>query len=87
MSTRCHILFEGRRQSILTYKHHDGYPEEIIPQIRTYWQWNGGAYVDEFTATWFYFCKRQVEDMIKNKYRIDIINRQFIQRGTEIIIH
>jgi len=62
MSTRCHILFTDGDASLLTYKHFDGHPENVIQLLRDYWQWYPRTERLEYlTATWFYYCKRQRE--------------------------
>jgi hypothetical protein len=66
MSTRCHILFTNGDVSLLTYKHHDGYPEGAIPLLREFWHWYPRTkHLEYLTATWFYFCKRQYEERSK----------------------
>jgi hypothetical protein len=69
MSTRCHILFRDEDDSLLTYKHSDGYPEAVIPLLRGFWQWYPRTERLEYlTATWFYYCKRGTEERLRNRY-------------------
>ena len=66
MNTRCQILFTNGDVSLLTYKHHDGYPEGAIPLLREFWHWYPRTkHLEYLTATWFYFCKRQYEERSK----------------------
>ena len=73
MSTRCQIEFssiyknekkEKRTESILVYRHSDGYPEGVIPDIKKFLKWNGGRINDiEYTAANFiYWSKRNFEE-------------------------
>lgn len=62
MSTRCHILFKDENSELLTYKHTDGYPEEVLPLIKEYWRWYPRtSEIEYITASWFYYCKRKRE--------------------------
>ena len=73
MSTRCHILFTDEDASLLTYKHCDGYPSEVIPLLRDYWWWYPRTERLEYlTATWFYYCKRQRERQSAELERFDV---------------
>jgi hypothetical protein len=72
MSTRCHILFTDEDASLLTYKHSDGYPDEVIPLLRRFWQWYPRtSRLEYLTATWFYYCKRHREEKSKNVDWVD----------------
>ena len=71
MSHRSQILFKQDELSVLTYKHWGGFPETVIPLLRDYWQWFPRKDIDYLTATWFYYCKRRMEDRIRNKNHID----------------
>jgi hypothetical protein len=69
MSTRSHILFRDDDDSLLTYKHHDGYPDAVIPLLREFWQWYPRTTRLEYlTATWFYYCKRRTEERLGDRY-------------------
>lgn len=61
MSTRCQILFRTKDAELLTYKHHDGYPDGTIPLLRRYYRWMPRHELEYFTATWFYYVKRRYE--------------------------
>jgi hypothetical protein len=73
VSTRCQLLFEATRrwtidgdehqqtERLLTYKHHDGYPNSVVPLLRRYYRWMPRHDFEYFTATWFYYVKRRYE--------------------------
>lgn len=74
MSTRSQIEFVQKREweedgeeksrwdRILTYKHHDGYPEGTVPVLREYYNWSTRTQdLEYFVATWFYWNKRRSE--------------------------
>jgi len=77
MSTRCQIEFKkaysfkqknGKikkdEESVLLYRHSDGYPDSVIPDLKEFLKWNGGRTTDiEFTAANFiYWSKRYYEE-------------------------
>jgi hypothetical protein len=72
MSTRSQIEFQSswindKGKEIIdrrtVYRHWDGYPEAVIPDLKAFLKWNGGASVTEYTAANFiYFSKRRMED-------------------------
>lgn len=63
LSTRCQILFRHGDHELLTYRHSDGYPEGVIPDLKRFLEWYPRPYQFEYaTATWFYFQKRKVEE-------------------------
>jgi hypothetical protein len=65
-------LFTDEDASLLTYKHSDGYPDEVIPLLRGFWQWYPRTNRLEYlTATWFYYCKRHREGKFKNVDWVD----------------
>ena len=80
MSTRCQIEFssiwenekkEKKTESILIYRHSDGYPEGVIPDLKNFLKWNGNRITDiEYTAANFiYWSKRNTEEwMAKDKW-------------------
>lgn len=52
-----------RKHRLLTYKHSDGYPSGVVPLLQEYHKWNPRRnQFDYYTATWFYFVKRQMEE-------------------------
>ena len=77
MSTRCQIEFssiwendkkEKKTESILVYRHSDGYPEGAIPDLKNFLKWLGGRIEDlEYTAANFiYWSKRNFEERYYN---------------------
>lgn len=78
MSTRCQIEFvlkHGKRtERTLVYRHSDGYPESIIPDLVKFLKWNKGRNIDleYLVANWIYYEKKQFEQYIKDK---DYVNR------------
>ena len=78
MSTRCQIEFsstwendkkEKQTESILVYRHCDGYPEGVIPDLKKFLKWLGGRIEDlEYTAANFiYWSKRLHEEFYYHK--------------------
>lgn len=73
MSTRCQILFKNKwkcdkrwiEYSVLIYRHSDGYPSAVIPDLKKFFKWNAGRNDDiEYTAANFiYWSKRQYEEL------------------------
>lgn len=69
MSTRCQIEFteewkndkgEKQSESILLYRHCDGYPEGVIPDLKEFLEWNGSRITDiEYTAANFIFWSKR----------------------------
>ncbi|MBA7561172.1 hypothetical protein ES695_16280 [Candidatus Atribacteria bacterium 1244-E10-H5-B2] len=77
MSTRCQIEFssiwendkkEKQTESILVYRHSNGYPEGVIPDLKSFLKWLGRRIEDvEYTAANFiYWSKRNYEERIYN---------------------
>jgi hypothetical protein len=65
MSTRCNILFrqivDGKvQQKLLTYRHSDGYPTGVVPDLIDFLKWNQGRndQFDYLLANYFYYSKR-----------------------------
>ena len=71
MSHRSQILFREGELSVLTYKHWGGFPETVIPLLRDYWQWCPRRYIKYLVSTWFYYCKRKMEDEIRDEKYIE----------------
>ncbi len=82
MSTRCQIEFKTiydyklkngkikrKEESILLYRHSDGYPEGVVPDLKKFLIWNGGRNSDlEFMAANFiYWSKRHFEENYYHK--------------------
>jgi hypothetical protein len=57
MSTSSQIQFKNKKgESILIYKHSDGDPERMVPEIREFLEWNKGRNNDlEYTAANYIF--------------------------------
>jgi len=77
MSTRCQIEFKriysykqknGKmkkdEESVLLYRHADGYPESVVSDLEEFLKWNGGRNTDvEYTsANFIYWSKRYYEE-------------------------
>jgi len=73
MSTRCQIEFiykwkttsgQYRSEKRTVYRHSDGYPGSMIPDLLEFIQWNQGRndQVDYMAANWIYWNKRREED-------------------------
>jgi len=71
MSHRSQILFKEGELSVLTYKHWGGFPETVIPLLRDYWQWCPRKSIKYLTSTWFYYCKRKMEDGVREEKHIE----------------
>ena len=67
MSTRCQILFRFNGQytegEVLTYRHSDGYPESVLPDLVDFLKWNGGRNSDpSYTmANYFFWNKKRYQ--------------------------
>ena len=71
MATRCLIIFKNSLSQVVTYRHWDGYPEAVIPEIKEFLKWNGERSKDiSYTiANYFYFMKKsRVESRINDKW-------------------
>jgi len=77
MSTRCHIEFKriwneklknGKvkkvEESRMVYRHSDGYPEGVVPDLKEFLEWNDGRNSDleYMTANFIYWSKRWHEE-------------------------
>ena len=79
MSTRCQIEFKHIQQlntktkkiveRRTIYRHSDGYPEGVIPDLKLFLKWNSGRNGDiEYqVANFIYWSKRRVEEAYFNK--------------------
>ena len=79
MSTRCQIEFKHvsnylkKKKSLIerrtVYRHSDGYPDGVIPDLKKFLKWNGGRNSDiEYqTANFIYWSKRWHEELYFNK--------------------
>lgn len=82
MSTRCQIQFEhtyswkedgetiSRTDKRMVYRHSDGYPEGVIPDLLAFHLWNLGRNGDiEYTvANFIYWSKRSMDDSYLKYY-------------------
>jgi len=92
MSTRCQIEFvcnsksEGKKrvESILIYRHSDGYPEGVIPDLKKFLKWLGGRIEDiEYaSASFIYWSKRRFEELYYN-YDFKMVGDKFKQIGNK----
>lgn len=63
MSTRCQIAFitmrGGRREERWVYRHWDGYPDGVLPDLQAFIAWNGGgmAHVEYCAANFLFWSK------------------------------
>ena len=74
MSTRCQLEFQnvwtdkdGKEQidRRTVYRHSDGYPEGVIPDLKSFLKWNKGrnSDVEYCAANFIYWSKRKLEDI------------------------
>ena len=60
MSTRCQILFRFSNGEVLTYRHSDGYPKGVIPDLVAFLKWNGNNSDYTYTmANYFFWNKKR----------------------------
>lgn len=73
VATSCQILFQreiegvdletGEKslstEKVLTYKHWDAHPTNLIPLLRRYFQWIPKHGLEDFSANWIYFLKQR----------------------------
>lgn len=85
MSTRCRIDFivkwtdDAGKEHVerrCIYRHSDGYPEGVIPDLCEFLKWNAGRNGDvEYTAANFvYWSKRNFETYLKDGERWNDVN-------------
>ena len=76
MSTRCRIDFivkwideNGKEHTDIrcVYRHGDGYPEGVLPDLTEFLKWNNGRNndVEYTTANFIYWSKRNMEKYLK----------------------
>ena len=76
ISTKCQIEFqvksiaEGGKDDLerrLVYRHSDGNPEAVLPELEEFMQWNDGRNneVEYMTANFIYWGKRKREELLK----------------------
>lgn len=64
MSTRSNIRIQSGNRKFQIYRHWDGYPEGVVPDLQEFFAWNKGRNDDlSYTiANFFYFFKRSAEE-------------------------
>ena len=63
MSTRCQIEFRSGEVRRTVYRHWDGYPSAVIPDLLAFLQWSNRAGDVEYEAANFlYWSKRELDD-------------------------
>lgn len=59
MSTRCQIEFRAGSQRRTVYRHWDGYPKAVLPDLRAFLQWSvRGSDVEYVSANFLFWSKR-----------------------------
>jgi len=93
MSTRCRIDFvikwidENGKEHIerrCVYRHSDGYPEDVIPDLKKFLKWNAGRNndVEYTTANFIYWSKRRMEKYLgKGEKWVDKDNNSICHIG------
>lgn len=63
MSTRCHIEFRSGNVRRTVYRHWDGYPSAVIPDLLAFLAWSTRSGDVEYeTANFLYWSKRELDD-------------------------
>jgi hypothetical protein len=63
MSTRCQIEFCNGKVRRTVYRHWDGYPSAVIPDLLAFLAWNGGCADTEYaSANLLYWSKRELDE-------------------------
>jgi len=72
MSTRCQIEFvsgDGKEDRNLTYRHSDGYPDGVIPDLKKFKKWLHSKPLSRIdsdkeyiAANWIYWCKMKIKE-------------------------
>jgi hypothetical protein len=58
MATRCQLNFTVENESVLIYRHWDGYPADVIETLKEFFKWNNGRNDLEYmTANYILFEK------------------------------
>ena len=71
MSTRSLIRFHSNGRTVTTYRHYDGYPEAVVPELHAFLEWNGRRNDDlGYTVpNYFYYVKKtRVEEAKKEDF-------------------
>lgn len=82
MSTRCRIDFiikwideKGKEHTErrCVYRHNDGYPEGVIPDLKEFLEWNAGRNndVEYTTANFIYWSKHRMEKYLREGEKWD----------------
>jgi hypothetical protein len=71
MSTRCQILWKFEDGQVLTYRHSDGYPTGVLPDLVEFLKWNIGRnnQPDYLIANYFYWSKKHFERYVDYDYK------------------
>jgi len=59
MSTRCQIQFRSGSTRRTVYRHSDGYPGGVLPDLRAFLAWCTRRDVEYATANFLYWSKRE----------------------------
>ena len=63
MSTRCQIEFRAGSERRTVYRHWDGYPEAVLPDLREFLQWSvRGSDVEYVSANFLFWSKRGLDE-------------------------
>jgi hypothetical protein len=78
MSTRCQILFKFEDGQVLTYRHSDGYPTGVLPDLVEFLKWNEGRnnQSDYVVPNYFYWSKKHSEEYMDYDYKTGKIKRK-----------
>lgn len=74
MGTRALIIFvNNAKRQVVTYRHWDGYPEAVLPELKEFLKWNGGRNqdFDYAIANYFYYMKKTRVEASKNDTHAD----------------
>lgn len=62
MSTRCQIEFRNNGMRRTVYRHSDGYPSSVIPDLLAFLQWSTRDDVEYEAANFLYWSKRNLDE-------------------------
>ena len=75
MSTRCQIEFKqiskyiNRKKPIIErrtiYRHSDGYPDKVIPDLKDFFRWDNGFDIEYTPANFIYWNKRRCIELLQ----------------------
>jgi len=87
MGTRCQIEFKVNNETRRVYRHSDGYPEGVLPDLKEFLKWNEGRNTDieYLTANFIYWSKRKYEELYLEKGKkwsdLDLGSNAYIKLG------